>query len=51
VWLSEEIVHFVLYIIKRLFLCPKRRVFTARYGLRPYIKQICFVLKRLSLSS
>jgi hypothetical protein len=29
------------------FLLPKWRVFTARYALRPYIKQIRFVFKGL----
>jgi hypothetical protein len=31
------------------FLLPKCRAFTARYGLSPYVTQICFVFKGLNV--
>ena len=53
VWISEHTANFALCIIKSVvFLYPKWRVFTARYALSSYIKQIRFLFKRLiALSS
>jgi hypothetical protein len=49
VWISEQTVTFALHIINRLFfITDVCRVFRARYGLSPYITQICFVFKGLN---
>jgi hypothetical protein len=47
VLISEQTATFALKTLRDWFLQPKWRVFTARYALRPYIKQIRFVFKRL----
>ena len=49
VWISEQTATFALYSINRLVLYNYRwRVFTARYELNPYIKQIHLVFNPLN---
>jgi hypothetical protein len=47
VWISEQTATFALYNIKRLFLKPRIRLFTERYGLSPCTQDTRFVFKGL----
>jgi hypothetical protein len=45
--MSKQTATFVLYSINRLVLYNRNGLFTARYALSPYVKQIRFVFKGL----
>jgi hypothetical protein len=47
--ISEQTATFALHNIKRLVFKSTCRVFTARYAISPYIKQIRFFFKELTL--